>query len=103
MVLVTHMIVEKRNWKEYNDMLVRRGEISLYVEPAALMQKEEVKRLNENKVGKPFLYGNGLVFAGFALKCLLRFGYRQVSGTIRNILRNVDVETPNFRTLWRRI
>ncbi len=84
-------------------MLVRRGEISIYVEPAALMQMEEVKRMNEGKVGKPFIYGNGMVFAGFALKCLLRFGYRQVSGTIRNILRYIEVETPNFRTIWRRI
>ncbi len=44
-----------------------------------------------------------MVFAGFALKCLLRFGYRQVSGAIRDILRNIQIETPNFRTLWRRI
>ena len=58
-------MVEKRNWKAYNDMLVRRGEISLYIEPAALMQKKEVLRLNDGKVGRPFVYGNGLIFAGF--------------------------------------
>ena len=97
------MIVKKKDWKEYNDMLVRRGEISLYIEPAALIQTKEVKELNDGKVGRPFIYGNGLVFAGFALKCLLRFGYRQVSGTVRDLLRKIDVPTPNFRTLWRRI
>lgn len=96
-------MVKNRNSKEYNDMLVRRGEISLYIEPAALIQSREVKELNKDKIGRPFIYGNGLVFAGFALKCLLRFGYRQVSGAIRDILRNIQVETPNFRTLWRRI
>ena len=93
----------ERNWKEYNDMLVRRGEISLYIEPAALMQRKEVLGLNDGKVGRPFEYGNGLIFAGFALKCLPRFGYRQVSGTVRDILRTMGVEAPNFRTLWRRI
>ncbi len=91
------------NSKEYNDMLVRRGELTFYIEPAALIQAEEVRRLNNGKVGRPFLYGNGLVFAGFALKCLLRFGYRQISGTIRNILKTINTPTPNFRTLWRRI
>ena len=67
------------------------------------MQRKEVLGLNDGKVGRPFEYGNGLIFAGFALKCLFRFGYRQVSGTVRDILRAVKVKTPNFRTLWRRI
>lgn len=96
-------MVEKRNWKEYNDMLVRRGEISLYIEPAALMQTKEIRQLNLDKVGRPFIYGNGLIFAGFALKCLLRFGYRQIKGTLRDLLKNINVKTPDFRTVWRRI
>ena len=33
-----------------------------------------------------------MIFAGFALKCLLRFGYRQIQGTLRDILRNIDVK-----------
>lgn len=96
-------MVEIRDWKAYNDMLVRRGEISLYVEPSALMQAEEVRKLNTGKIGRPFVYGNGLVFAGFALKCLLRFGYRQIQGTLRDLLKNIAVKTPDFRTVWRRI
>jgi hypothetical protein len=96
-------MLRNRNWKEYNNMLVRRGEVSLYIEPAALLQEKEVKKLNDGKVGRPFLYGNGLIFAGFALKCLLRFGYRQIEGAINYLLRQTNVEVPNFRTLWRRI
>ena len=55
-VLATNMIRD-RNWKEYNNMLVKRGELSFYIEPAALMQREEIKKLNDGKVGKPFTYG----------------------------------------------
>lgn len=85
-------------------MLVRRGEIALYIEPALLMQDEEVRRINDRKVGRPFSYGNGLILAGFTLKCLLRFGYRQTEGVVRDICRKIEHFTiPNFRTIWYRI
>jgi hypothetical protein len=85
-------------------MLVRRGQITVYVEPAILNQKEEVKRLNEGKVGRPYQYGNFLIFASFAVKCLLRLGYREVEGIILDISEKLGLEkVPNFRTMWRRI
>lgn len=102
-VLATNMD-KHRNWKEYNDRLVRRGEITLYVEPAVLIQDEELRRLNKNKVGRKFQYGNGLIFAGFALKCFLRLAYRQTEGLIKDIAGKLSLSKfPNFRTIWDRI
>lgn len=93
-----------RDWNEYNNRLVRRGEITLYVEPAVLIQNEELKRMNKKKVGRKFQYGNGLIFAGFALKCFLRLGYRETEGLIRDITRKIgSFNAPNFRTIWDRI
>ena len=93
-----------RNWKEYNDRLVRRGEITLYVEPAVLRQDKELENLNKKKVGRRFQYGNGLIFASFALKCFLRLAYRQTEGLVRNITKGLGLEKiPNFRTIWDRI
>ncbi len=93
-----------RDWKEYNRRLVSRGEITLYVEPAILSQGDELKRMNRRKVGRRFQYGNGLIFASFALKCFLRLAYRQTEGLFRNITKRLDLEKiPNFRTIWDRI
>lgn len=85
-------------------MLVRRGQITIYVEPAVLKQREEVKGLNEDKVGRPYKYGNFLIFAAFAVKCLLRLGYRETEGIIIDMSEKLGLkDVPNFRTIWRRI
>lgn len=85
-------------------MLVRRGQITIYVEPAVLKQKDEVERLNKGKAGRPYVYSNGLVFAAFAVKCLLRLGYRQTQGIVQDISTKLHLDSvPNFRTIWRRI
>jgi hypothetical protein len=83
---------------------VRRGEITLYVEPAVLMQDEELVRMNKGKVGRKFRYGNGFIFASFALKIFLRLGYREIEGLIRDITGSLGIQAvPSFRTIWDRI
>ncbi len=49
------MYVDKRNWKEYNESLVRRGEILLDFD---LLHEWEnrLKEMNEGKKGAPFRY-----------------------------------------------
>ncbi|CAD7770355.1 hypothetical protein FHEFKHOI_00790 [Candidatus Methanoperedenaceae archaeon GB50] len=45
----------KRNWKGYNEKLVRRGE--LYISLDFLENwDEELNRMNEGKVGRPFRF-----------------------------------------------
>lgn len=96
--------MKDRNWNEYNRRLVERGEINLYIEPAILNQEKELKCLNKKKVGRRFQYGNGLIFASFAVKCFLRLAYRQTEGLIRTITTRLQLnKIPNFRTIWDRI
>lgn len=102
-VLATNMS-SNRNWNEYNSRLIRRGEITLYVEPAVLMQNKELERMNKGKIGRRFQYGNGLIFASFALKCFLRLAYRQTEGLVRELTKKLNLnKVPNFRTVWDRI
>jgi hypothetical protein len=49
-----------RNWKEYNERLVQRGEILLAVE-SLKGWKEELKGMNFKKNGRPFLYPHSLI------------------------------------------
>jgi len=49
-----------RNWKEYNEHLVRRWEILLSVE-SLKDWKKELKEVNRRKNGRPFLYPHSLI------------------------------------------
>jgi len=79
----------KINWNIYSQMLVDRGDITLYVDPAILNNGKELKRMNEGKVGRPYTYSTGLILAAFTVKCLFRIGYREASGLVRGIAREL--------------
>ena len=51
---------DNRDWKEYNEKLVKRGEF--YVNPRFLDSwRDEIKELNHRKVGQPFLYPPSMI------------------------------------------
>ena len=49
--------IDKKNWKSYNEELVRRGEI-LFDFSTINNWKQELKQLNKGKVGEPYHYPN---------------------------------------------
>ena len=51
---------DDRNWREYNNRLIKRGEY--YINPRFLETwLEETREANSGKVGEPFLYPNSLI------------------------------------------
>ena len=44
---------KKRNWKEYNEKLVRRGEILIFMDFIKNWEKE-LNEMNKNKKGRPY-------------------------------------------------
>jgi len=72
---------DKRDWKEYNEHLIKRGEF--YINPTFLdTWNEEIEELNSGKVGQPYTYPNSLIeFLGI-LKSK-GFDYRALQGIIR--------------------
>ena len=81
---------DKRDWKEYNGKLVKRGEY--YINPRFLETwLDEVKELNAGKVGQPYMYPNSMIeFLGI-LKSK-GFDYRALEG----IMRALSKRTKNF-------
>lgn len=78
--------VDKRDWKEYNNKLVRRGEF--YVNPRFLDDwNDEVKQINQAKVGQPFLYPPSMIEFGAVLHAK-RFDYRAIEGILRALSKN---------------
>jgi Transposase DDE domain len=102
-ILAINMQERKRDWNSYNDMLVRRGKVvTILIEPS-LVDSDSLKKINKNKVGRPFRFATGLISAAFAVKCALRLGYRQIQGFVEDISGKLNTKVPNFRTIWWRI
>lgn len=71
---------DKRDWRAYNQQLVKRGEY--YINPRFLETwLDEIKRMNKGKVGQPYLYPTSLIeFLG--VLHAKGFDYRSLEGMI---------------------
>jgi len=96
-----------RNWREYNEALVRRGEILLDMDFIDTWP-EELARMNEGKEGKPFDYPESLIRL-LAIVHAYLLPYRQLEGFTRAFMKHVDaannvdeLKAPDFTSIaWR--
>jgi len=93
---------DKRNWKEYNEHLIKRGEF--YINPRFLDGwLDELKEMNFRKVGQPYTYPDSMIdFLG-----VLRskgFDYRALQGIIRSLSKKLGpFPVISFSQIRRRI
>lgn len=72
---------DKRNWREYNQKLIKRGEY--YINPRFLETwLDEIKKMNAGKVGNPYLYPNSLI-EFLAILHSKGYDYRSLEGILR--------------------
>ena len=91
-----------RNWKEYNQQLIKRGEF--YINPRFLETwLEETKQMNAGKIGQPYLYPNSMI-EFLAVLHAKNFDYRSLEGIIRGI-SNITLRFPviSYAQICRRI
>lgn len=90
------------NWREYNESLVRRGDITLWLSDEALNSWEHANA--ERKVGRPFTYSDGAIECLLTLRELFRLPYRQTEGLGRALVQllEADVAIPDFTSLAKR-
>jgi len=90
-----------RNWKEYNEALVRRGEILLDMDFIDSWP-DELAKMNDGKVGKPFDYPESFL-AMLAVVHAYLLPYRQLEGFTRALTKHVDgLKTPDYTSIaWR--
>jgi hypothetical protein len=95
---------KKRDWKKYNEELVRRGE--LLFDPDFLSGwEEELNRLNEKKEGAKYRYPNSLMNMLAAIHVYL-LPYRRIEGFLRVFAEHVDVfkrRLADYTTVWWRV
>ena len=93
---------DKRDWKTYNEHLIKRGEY--YINPRFLdTWLDEIKELNHRKIGQPFLYPTSLIefLAIFKSK---GFNYRALQGIMRAFAKRLGpFPVISFSQIRRRI
>ncbi|HVC26860.1 MAG TPA: IS5 family transposase [Nitrososphaerales archaeon] len=93
---------KKRNWKEYNESLVRRGEL-LFDTDFLSGWGRELKGLNEGKEGARYRYPDSLMSMLAAIHVYL-LPYRELEGFLRMFSGHVEgLKVPDYTTMWWRI
>jgi hypothetical protein len=95
---------KKRDWRKYNEELVRRGE--LLFDPDFLSGCEsELSKSNEGKEGARYRYPGSLMSMLAAIHVYL-LPYRQLEGFVRVFAEHVDAVrgmVPDYTTIWWRV
>jgi hypothetical protein len=95
--------MDKRNWPEYNEKLVKRGWFYLSTDFVKNWDKE-LKKMNKRKNGRPYRYPETFIqFSGLAYT-FLHLPYRQLEGFLRALSGFVPgLSSADYTTLWQRI
>lgn len=90
-----------KNWRDYNEALRMRGDVSVWFEDGAAGAWHAPRRKDP---GGQAVYSDVAIEVCLTLRSVFRLPLRQVQGFVRSLLRLMDLElpTPDFSTLSRR-
>ena len=90
------------NWPEYNDALITRGAVTLWMNESILAEWKAGAR--SGKRGRPRFYSDTAMECMLALKCVYKLPLRGAEGLLRSLFDLLGVETavPSYATLCRR-
>ncbi|MGI9010537.1 MAG: IS5 family transposase [Nitrososphaeraceae archaeon] len=91
-----------RNWKRYNESLVRRGEVLLDFDVIDNWGTELTK-MNNNKEGRKFVYPNSFIKLLGYMRAYFHLPYRQTEGVVREHASNTLSSIPDYNNISRRI
>lgn len=92
---------KKINWPEYNESLVRRGEI-LFDTAFLANWRAELRTMNKGKEGRKYHYPSSLIWLLATVHAYL-LPYRQLEGFLRVMSEHIDqLAVPDYTTMqWR--
>jgi transposase len=91
-----------RNWKNYNESLVRRGEILLDFDVIDT-REYELEDMNKNKEGRKFVYPDSFIKLLGYMRAYFHLPYRQTEGVVREHASNTLPSVPDYSNISRRI
>ncbi|MBX9786312.1 MAG: IS5 family transposase [Alphaproteobacteria bacterium] len=88
-----------RNWKEYNQSLVQRGSITLWLGEEVLEQWRSL--LKTGKRGRPQEYPDAVILCALHLKAIYHLPFRAAEGFLGSVIKQLelDLSTPDYTTL----
>lgn len=91
-----------RDWKQYNQALVNRGNLTLWINQEALEQWNRPEA--STKRGAPQRYSQLCIMAILSIGVIMRLPLRQMEGMTQGILKLIGsgLRTPDYTTLCRR-
>jgi hypothetical protein len=92
-----------RNWKNYNESLVKRGEILLDFD---VIDKwgSELEEMNKGKEGRKFVYPDSFIKLLGYMRAYFHLPYRQTEGVVREHASNTSLPSiPHYSNISRRI
>jgi hypothetical protein len=89
------------NWAAYEAGLVKRGDITMWITPAALAAWKPKRSARR---GAPRRYSDLAIETALTLRLVFRLPLRQAEGFLRSLLELLDIslEAPDHTTLSRR-
>lgn len=94
--------MDKRDWREYNEKLVRRGDLYLSLDFLERWD-EEVGKMNRGKRGRPFRFPEAFVEWMGLIRVWFFMPFRQMEGFLRALSLHVTVKPADYTTLFKRI
>jgi len=90
-----------RNWNKYNDALVRRGSLTLWVDQAAL---DAWRYRGPTQQGAQFRFSDAAIECLLTLRAVYHLTLRATEGFARSLFSSmaVDLPVPDYTTLCRR-
>ncbi len=91
------------SWSDYNEALIRRGEILLDVDFVKDWSHELNGMNHPNKLGRPFEFPESYISFVAFLKIGFKLPYRMVQGAVRALSKVIKIEGMHFTHMRRRI
>jgi hypothetical protein len=88
-----------RNWQDYNEALVKRGDINFWFDEEVIRQWHLTK--STGKRGRPRIYSDIAIQCALIMREIFRLPLRATEGLIRSFIKwgNLDIQSPDYSTL----
>ncbi len=90
------------NWRNYNESLVKRGEVLLDFDIIDNWNTE-LEEMNKDKEGRKFVYPDSLIKLLGYMRAYFHLPYRQTEGVVREHASNTLPSIPDYSNISRRI
>jgi hypothetical protein len=91
-----------RNWQEYNESLVKRGEMYLTFSFLDSWGKD-LEKLNRGKLGRRFAYPWAFIELLMMIHVIFHLPYRQLEGFLRKLSELIpEIKPTDYTNIWRR-